>query len=36
VVHVLYEGRIVKTEGPELALKLEKLGYDWIKEEVGA
>ncbi|KAA6346503.1 putative ATP-dependent transporter SufC [termite gut metagenome] len=36
VVHVLYEGRIVKTEGPELALKLEKWGYDWIKEEVGA
>jgi Fe-S cluster assembly ATP-binding protein len=35
VVHVLYEGRIVKTEGPELALKLEKLGYDWIKEEMG-
>jgi Fe-S cluster assembly ATP-binding protein len=36
VVHVLYEGRIVKTEGAELALKLERLGYDWIKEEVGA
>ncbi len=35
IVHVLYKGRIVKTEGPELALKLEKQGYDWIKEEIG-
>lgn len=35
VVHVLYNGRIVKTGGPELALELEKRGYDWIKEEVG-
>ncbi len=35
IVHVLYKGRIVKTEGPELALELEKRGYDWIKEEVG-
>ncbi|MDR3119244.1 MAG: Fe-S cluster assembly ATPase SufC [Mediterranea sp.] len=34
VVHVLYQGRIVKTAGPELALDLEKRGYDWIKEEV--
>ena len=33
VVHVLYHGRIVKTGGPELALELEKKGYDWIKEE---
>jgi Fe-S cluster assembly ATP-binding protein len=33
VVHVLYNGRIVKTAGPELALELEKRGYDWIKEE---
>jgi len=32
-VHVLYHGRIVKTGGPELALELEKKGYDWIKEE---
>ena len=32
VVHVLYEGRIVKTAGPELALELEERGYDWIKE----
>lgn len=35
IVHVLYKGRIVKTAGPELALKLEQQGYDWIKEEVG-
>jgi len=35
VVHVLYKGRIVKTAGPELAVELEKRGYDWIKEEVG-
>lgn len=34
-VHVLYKGRIVKSAGPELALELEKRGYDWIKEEVG-
>lgn len=34
VVHVLYEGRIVKTAGPELALELEKRGYDWIKDEL--
>lgn len=35
IVHVLYNGRIVKTAGPELALKLEEQGYDWIKEEQG-
>lgn len=34
VVHVLYNGRIVKTGGKELALQLEEKGYDWIKEEV--
>ncbi len=34
-VHVLYNGRIVKTAGPELVLELEKRGYDWIKDEVG-
>ncbi len=27
-IHVLYQGRIVKTGGPELALELEKNGYD--------
>ena len=35
IVHVLYNGRIVKTAGPELVLELEKRGYDWIKDEVG-
>ncbi len=33
VVHVLYNGRIVKTGGKELALELEEKGYDWIKKE---
>ncbi len=32
-VHVLYDGRIVQSGDKELALKLEELGYDWIKEE---
>jgi len=32
-VHVLSEGRIVKSGGKELALQLEKQGYDWVKEE---
>ena len=35
VVHVLYQGRIVKTAGPELVAELEARGYDWIKQEVG-
>jgi Fe-S cluster assembly ATP-binding protein len=33
VVHVLYKGRIIRTGGPELALELEKKGYDWLKTE---
>lgn len=33
-VHILYKGRIVKSGDKTLALKLEKEGYDWIKEEV--
>ena len=33
-VHVLYEGRIVKTGPKELALELEQKGYEWIKEEL--
>ena len=32
-VHVLYNGKIVKTGTKELALELEEKGYDWIKEE---
>jgi Fe-S cluster assembly ATP-binding protein len=33
-VHVMYNGRIVKSGPKELALELEEKGYDWIKEEV--
>ena len=33
VVHVLVNGRIVKTGGPELALELEENGYAWVREE---
>lgn len=33
VVHVLWNGRIVRSGGKELALELEKRGYDWIKAE---
>lgn len=33
-VHVLMDGKIVKTGGKELALRLEEEGYDWIKEEL--
>lgn len=35
-VHVLHEGRIVKSGTKELAHELEEKGYDWIKEEVNA
>ena len=34
VVHVLADGRIVETGGPELALELEQHGYAWIKERI--
>ncbi|XQA76863.1 Fe-S cluster assembly ATPase SufC [Xanthomonas sacchari] len=34
VVHVLADGRIVQTGGPELALELEAHGYAWLKERV--
>lgn len=32
-VHVLYEGRIVKSGGRELAFELEEKGYEWLKDE---
>jgi Fe-S cluster assembly ATP-binding protein len=32
-VHVMYDGRIVRSAGPELALELEERGYDWIRKE---
>ena len=34
VVHVLIDGKIVKTGGSDLAEKIEKEGLDWIKEEM--
>src|SRR4051812_32944322 len=34
VVHVLADGRIVETGGPELALQLEQHGYAWIRERI--
>lgn len=34
-VHVLYNGKIVKSGPKELALELEEKGYDWIKAELG-
>ena len=33
VVHVLFDGKIVKSGPKELALELEEKGYDWIKQE---
>lgn len=35
-VHVLHNGRIVKSGSKELAMELEEKGYDWIKEEVNS
>ncbi|MCH7810462.1 MAG: Fe-S cluster assembly ATPase SufC, partial [Chloroflexi bacterium] len=35
-VHVLIDGRIVRSGGRELALELEKRGYDWLREEAQA
>jgi Fe-S cluster assembly ATP-binding protein len=34
-VHVLVNGKIVKSGGPELALELEDKGYGWIENEAG-
>lgn len=33
-VHVLLNGRIVRSGGKDLALELEEKGYDWIRKEV--
>jgi Fe-S cluster assembly ATP-binding protein len=30
IVHVLYQGRIIKSAGPELAKEVEQRGYDWL------
>ena len=35
VIHVLFDGRIVKSGPKELAYELEEKGYDWIKNEYG-
>ena len=35
-VHILLDGRIVRSGGPELAIELEEKGYDWVKEENNA
>lgn len=34
VVHVMMDGRIVETGGPDLALHLEEHGYDWVREKM--
>ena len=34
-VHVMMQGRVVKSGGAELAQRLEAEGYDWIKQELG-
>ncbi|MFC2947176.1 Fe-S cluster assembly ATPase SufC [Virgibacillus sediminis] len=34
-VHIMMQGRVVKSGGPELAKRLEEEGYDWVKEELG-
>jgi Fe-S cluster assembly ATP-binding protein len=33
-VHVMWDGKIVRSGDKDLALELEEKGYDWIKEEV--
>jgi len=33
-VHVMYDGRIVKSGDKSLALELEAKGYDWVKQEL--
>ena len=33
-VHILYQGRIIQSGGPELALKLEAQGYEWVENEM--
>ena len=35
-VHVMFDGRIVRSGGPELAEKLESEGYDWVKDKTSA
>ena len=35
-VHIMLDGRIEETGGPELALHLEEHGYDWLREKNGS
>ncbi len=35
-VHIMLDGRIVESGGPDMALKLEERGYDWIREKHAA
>jgi Fe-S cluster assembly ATP-binding protein len=32
-VHIMFDGRVVESGGPDLALKLEEQGYDWVREK---
>ena len=34
-VHIMINGKIVLTGGPELISKIDRQGYDWVKEELG-
>ena len=34
VVHVMMDGRVVETGGPDLALHLEEHGYEWVREKI--
>jgi Fe-S cluster assembly ATP-binding protein len=35
-VHIMLDGRIVESGGPDLALRMEESGYDWIREKHSA
>jgi Fe-S cluster assembly ATP-binding protein len=35
-VHIMFEGQIVESGGPDLATRLEEAGYDWVREKYSA
>jgi Fe-S cluster assembly ATP-binding protein len=35
-VHIMMDGKIVESGGPDLALALEERGYDWLREKNGS
>jgi Fe-S cluster assembly ATP-binding protein len=35
-VHIMYDGQVVESGGPELALQLEEQGYEWVREKYNA